>query len=159
MDGNDISCGRVLRRDLLRCGIAAAVSATLAASGGCALFVKKRDPQLTAELVGGEFQVPLASHPVLRDPGGSLVVAVAGRDTKVLVFRRPDGRLAALDMTCTHRGCDVEYRSDLDRIVCPCHGSEFDDSGANLKGPAERPLASHRVRTEGDVVLVTLATS
>jgi cytochrome b6-f complex iron-sulfur subunit len=73
------------------------------------------------------------------------------------VFLRPDGqgRFVALLASCTHRGCQPDPVGD--RLVCPCHGSEFDLEGQVLQGPAERALTRYRVRVEGDdlIVLVT----
>lgn len=45
---------------------------------------------------------------------------------------------------CTHTGCEVNgWRSESRRLVCPCHGSEFDVHAAAsvVHGPAPKPLA------------------
>jgi len=65
-----------------------------------------------------------------------------------------DGEAIALLASCTHRGCQPEPVGD--RLVCPCHGSEFDLGGSVLQGPADRPLTRYPVRREGDVYLVLL---
>jgi len=62
------------------------------------------------------------------------------------------GILFAFDDTCTHKGCSLA-EGDLEgtTVTCICHGSQFDvATGAVLRGPAERPLAAHRVRVVGD---------
>lgn len=62
------------------------------------------------------------------------------------------GVLYAFDDTCTHRGCSLAV-GDLEgtTVTCICHGSQFDvATGAVLRGPAEQPLAAHRVRVVGD---------
>jgi cytochrome b6-f complex iron-sulfur subunit len=41
---------------------------------------------------------------------------------------------------CTHLGCTVEWKSDVNRFICPCHGSEYDLIGRVEKGPANKPL-------------------
>ena len=131
-------------------------STALAFCGGCALFVTKKDPDLTVKQVSGEFQFEPSTFPALEHTGGSVVVKVIGMDDKVLVFRRPDGTLAALSTTCTHRGCDVDYNGERDRIVCPCHGSEYGVGGKNLKGPAEKPLRAYAVDMTGKFAVVRL---
>ena len=50
----------------------------------------------------------------------------------------------AYSAVCTHTGCDVfDWNKDELRMVCPCHGSEFDvhDGARVATGPAPRPLA------------------
>lgn len=51
---------------------------------------------------------------------------------------RDEGGLFALSAICTHLGCTVARNGD--ELACPCHGSRFAARGANLTGPATRPL-------------------
>ncbi len=139
------------RRTLLK---AALGTTAYMVCGSCALFAKKRDPDLTATPTGDEVRFSARSFPAIGQLGGSIVVEVSGMEDKVLVFRRPDGSLAALSMTCTHLGCDVAYKGDRDRIVCPCHGSMYDAQGDNLKGPARKPLKVFSVSETGDTVIL-----
>jgi cytochrome b6-f complex iron-sulfur subunit len=60
-------------------------------------------------------------------------------------------------MTCTHRGCDVNWAAASGKLFCPCHGSEFAPNGAVTKGPAERALAAHPVAIDGETIVVRLA--
>jgi cytochrome b6-f complex iron-sulfur subunit len=52
---------------------------------------------------------------------------------------RDAGGLFALSAVCTHLGCTVALTGD--ELTCPCHASRFASDGANLAGPASRPLA------------------
>jgi nitrite reductase/ring-hydroxylating ferredoxin subunit len=65
------------------------------------------------------------------------------------------GRLLAVDDTCTHAGCSLaDGELDGTTITCPCHGSRFDaETGAVLRGPAERPVRSWSVRAEGEALV------
>jgi cytochrome b6-f complex iron-sulfur subunit len=63
-------------------------------------------------------------------------------------------KLVAVNSTCTHKGCTVEWKKDAKELVCPCHGSQFKGDGSVAKGPASKPLATFTVKTEGDSVLV-----
>jgi len=56
---------------------------------------------------------------------------------------------------CTHRGCQPDPAGD--RLVCPCHGSEFAFTGDVLKGPAERPLDRFEVTTDGTDIIIWLS--
>ena len=50
-------------------------------------------------------------------------------------------RLVAILARCTHLGCTTEWDAELQRFVCPCHGSQFDVQGVNEPGAkAKRPL-------------------
>ena len=44
-----------------------------------------------------------------------------------------------LSSHCKHLGCKIN-KMENNRLVCPCHGSEFDLSGKVLKGPAYKNL-------------------
>jgi len=55
-----------------------------------------------------------------------------------------------------HRGCQVEPVAD--RLVCPCHGSEYTRAGAVLKGPTQRPLRRFPVTVEADAIVIELPT-
>jgi cytochrome b6-f complex iron-sulfur subunit len=75
---------------------------------------------------------------------------------KVLVIRDPKdtSKLAALNPTCTHRGCTVSWNKDQSSFVCPCHGSKFNSDGKVVNGPADKPLPTYTAKLEGDTVLV-----
>jgi Rieske Fe-S protein len=47
-----------------------------------------------------------------------------------------------MTLTCTHAGCDIGTMGQVSpqRLICDCHGSEFDANGNVLLGPANRPL-------------------
>ena len=44
-----------------------------------------------------------------------------------------------LSSHCTHLGCKIrEFRNG--KLICPCHGSEYNLNGMPVKGPAFKPL-------------------
>lgn len=59
--------------------------------------------------------------------------------------------------TCTHRGCQAEPTGT--RIVCPCHGSQFEVDGTLLDGPADRALRRFPVRTDDETLYVHIQTT
>jgi len=42
---------------------------------------------------------------------------------------------------CTHLGCIID-EVENGKLICPCHGSEFNLEGEAVKGPAYKPLGS-----------------
>ncbi len=65
--------------------------------------------------------------------------------------------VVAYSAVCSHTGCPIsEWNADTKRLVCPCHGSEFDPAArATVKnGPAPRRLAVLPLREEDGVIVV-----
>jgi cytochrome b6-f complex iron-sulfur subunit len=74
----------------------------------------------------------------------------------VLVVGNPSNskELFAVNPTCTHKSCTVEWKADKKDFACPCHSSRFAANGAVTAGPATSPLKTYQVKVEGDAVLV-----
>ncbi|AFY53680.1 Rieske Fe-S protein [Rivularia sp. PCC 7116] len=72
----------------------------------------------------------------------------------LLVKTSVPGDLVAVNPTCTHSGCTVEWKADMNKFVCPCHGSEFGVAGKVEKAPATTPLKTYAVKVEGEKVLI-----
>ncbi len=63
------------------------------------------------------------------------ITLIPGRN----VFVRNDHfGFRALSAICTHLGCVVALRDGA--LKCPCHGSNFDEEGEVMSGPAPRAL-------------------
>ena len=41
---------------------------------------------------------------------------------------------------CPHLGCRFSWVDAQQKFICPCHGSEFTDTGSHIAGPAPRGL-------------------
>ncbi|WP_353932519.1 ubiquinol-cytochrome c reductase iron-sulfur subunit [Okeanomitos corallinicola TIOX110] len=65
--------------------------------------------------------------------------------------------LTAVNPTCTHKGCTVEWKTDKDRFVCPCHDAIFTTEGKVNGGPAQKPLKTYLAKIESGSVLVKSA--
>ena len=80
------------------------------------------------------------------------------KDGKSILIANVDGTYYAISNICTHRGCEVSGGTLTgDRVQCPCHGSTFDvKTGAVVRGPAQRPEPSYRLRIEGEKIIATL---
>ena len=72
-----------------------------------------------------------------RAPG---VYAHLKASNAIWIVSEPGGTLFALSTICTHLGCTPDWQADMNKFVCPCHGSEYDATGRNINGPTPRPL-------------------
>lgn len=120
---------------------------------GCRLFGSRKADISVKQDAGTIHLSPEQSSQLLGEEG-SLLIQSPGVAGKILALHAGDGRLYAVNSVCTHMGCDVLYDKDLGHIRCPCHGSEYGLDGHNIKGPAQRPLASYKIFTaDGRVVI------
>jgi cytochrome b6-f complex iron-sulfur subunit len=65
-----------------------------------------------------------------------------------------DHHLIAVDPTCTHKGCLVEWKTNTKRFACPCHEAEFSPDGKVKKPPAKTPLKTYIAKIQGEEILV-----
>ncbi len=76
----------------------------------------------------------------------------------ILVFRHPKTKkIGAVDPKCTHKGCNVEFDSEQQLLVCPCHNSQFSLDGTVVKKPASKPLITYQTKQEGELILVKVS--
>ena len=59
-------------------------------------------------------------------------------DRRLYVFNGADG-FYSISSECTHLGCNVKRGGS--GFECPCHGSQFDENGQVVQGPAPKALA------------------
>lgn len=70
----------------------------------------------------------------------------------IFVSKQADGSYVASRMLCTHKGCTLKAAPD--KLVCPCHGSQFTTTGAVTKGPATKPLQNIRVTADSQSIIL-----
>lgn len=76
----------------------------------------------------------------------------------LLVLPNPQNatNVLAVDPTCTHKGCTVDWNFSQSSFVCPCHNSRFDQDGEVLGAPATEPLNTYDVKIDNDLILVAV---
>ncbi|ABZ83853.1 rieske iron sulfur protein subunit of cytochrome bc complex petc [Heliomicrobium modesticaldum Ice1] len=67
-------------------------------------------------------------------------------------------QVIAYTLKCTHLGCTVDVpKGSLEgkKLICPCHGGEFDPEGTNIGGPPPKPLVrlAVEVKENGDIIV------
>ncbi len=73
----------------------------------------------------------------------------------IIIIRTGDTSYTALSKVCTHQGCTVSYNKSSNRLVCPCHGAQFNTGGSVLQGPASRALTSYTVTVNGNTLTIS----
>ncbi len=71
---------------------------------------------------------------------------------RVFIFNNTDG-MHAISSVCTHLGCNVRHKQGKG-FQCPCHGSNFTETGAVKSGPAPSGLEWYRLRVSRKGVLL-----
>ena len=79
-------------------------------------------------------------------------------DGKSVALVSTGGKFHAFEDHCPHRGAKLSKGLLMGNVVvCPLHGSQFDViTGLKIYGPANGPIKTFPVKTEGDDVLVDL---
>jgi cytochrome b6-f complex iron-sulfur subunit len=81
------------------------------------------------------------------------ILKVGGADA--IVMRDAHGDLYALNLRCTHAGCNVGWNPANDGFACPCHGGRYDRNDDVLKGPPRKPLQRLTVTLDNGIVIVS----
>jgi Rieske Fe-S protein len=87
-------------------------------------------------------------------PLGSSKIIRMGRKP-VLILRKKDGNFKALEATCTHLDCTVQFKRETEQVWCACHNGFYDVEGRNVSGPPPRPLGRFNVVLKDDKVIIT----
>jgi len=111
------------------------------------------DPGFPA-VIDGVVTLTFAQFPELTQPGGRVSGVPKGLGAPLMVIALAGGGYSAVDATCTHQGCQVDYAPSSGDVRCPCHGSRFTAQGEVTQGPATRPLKAFTVTAAVDSIEV-----
>ncbi|NJL22060.1 MAG: cytochrome b6-f complex iron-sulfur subunit [Leptolyngbyaceae cyanobacterium SM1_3_5] len=112
-------------------------------SGGAGGGVMAKDA-LGNDIVVSEF---LKTHV----PGDrTLAQGLKGDPTYIVVEN--EGTIAnyGINAVCTHLGCVVPWNAAENKFMCPCHGSQYNNEGKVVRGPAPLSLALVHANTNED---------
>ena len=144
------------RRNILRVLVAGSLSAFIApfayAIGKFLSFQGSLGGSKTAKLSATE----------LTSDAPSKLVEVEGEP--VIVVREIDNSIRAFTATCTHLGCIVSFRPQLQigqatvpGFYCKCHGGKYDVNGVNVPGTRPKsPLTELSLHQEAGDIIVSL---
>ena len=153
--------GGCSRRAVLQCGAAVAALPALAALGGCAPRIAAPRAIDVAAPAGSIVSVALSRVPEISSTGSSLLLHAAALDgagspLSLLVVNSASAGLLAFDGYCTHSSCEVAWDAEADQVVCPCHLSRFDISGAVVSPPAKENLTPFAIKIQHENQLLSV---
>ncbi|MFM8212005.1 MAG: ubiquinol-cytochrome c reductase iron-sulfur subunit [Actinomycetes bacterium] len=74
--------------------------------------------------------------------------------TSAILFRSSENKVYALSRICTHEGCSVDFDMNQNRLICPCHGANYEASdGSVISGPTTKSLAKIKVEIQGQDIV------
>lgn len=136
------------------CGFTCAGAALFPFAQGCATanytaqFTETNNQIIVKK---SEFTAPATEKNTHRD---YLLVRTNKFSFPICVYKMDAENYSALLMECTHRGCELQPQGSY--LICPCHGSEFSNTGAVLSPPAEENLKTFQTKTDNEHVYILL---
>jgi len=114
-----------------------------------ALFVDTESPAKAAS----DSLKPVGTVDQLKSQGQILVERGS---SKILIVPDPanPANVLAVNPSCTHQRCSLEWKADEKVLVCPCHNSRFAPNGKVLRGPATVALKTYEAKIDGNKVLL-----
>merc|ERR1711933_67682 len=82
----------------------------------------------------------------------TLVQGLKGDAHYLIVTAEKEIEKYAVNAVCTHLGCVVPWNRAQNKFMCPCHGSQYDNTGKVIRGPAPLSLAMAKVTDENGKV-------
>jgi len=71
-----------------------------------------------------------------------------------ILFRSSEDKVYALSRICTHEGCSVDFDMNQNRLICPCHGANYEATdGSVISGPTTQALAKIKVAIKDDKIV------
>lgn len=72
----------------------------------------------------------------------------------ICVYKLNENTYSALLMECTHKSCELNPHGDY--LICPCHGSEFNNAGVVQNPPAENNLITYKIEQDHENIFIYL---
>ena len=94
------------------------------------------------------------------DELGSLPQRVVVEEREIVLWRLPDGEVAALDDRCAHQAMRLSIGTPLPDgcLVCVAHGWTFRPDGTNALSPGGAGVRAHQAHDDGVMIRVRLST-
>ena len=95
----------------------------------------------------------LATALLAKTTAGDRILAKGlSRESYLVIETGPKIATYAISAVCKHLGCTVNWDKEQNAFICPCHGSQYDDLGRVIHGPARQSLDLKVVVVKNDEV-------
>jgi nitrite reductase/ring-hydroxylating ferredoxin subunit len=116
--------------------------------------------QINASLKNNELQVPLSSFIISSKEGQAqykryVIVRNDQLNYPIVVYRNGENDYTALLLRCSHQYNELNVNGEL--LSCSAHGSEFDNKGNVVNGPADAKLRSFPTKKDNQNLYIQLA--
>ena|SRR5436190_974442 len=83
------------------------------------------------------------------------IIRTGSNDFDILLRKRPDGNYSALLMKCTH--VENALVATKKGFSCNMHGSQFNEEGDVVQGPAARSLTRYQTSHDNEYITIHLS--
>ncbi|MCZ7602570.1 MAG: Rieske 2Fe-2S domain-containing protein [Melioribacteraceae bacterium] len=109
---------------------------------------------------GGTVQLTVdissAQNSSLQTVGGMLTLGANDIDPQgIFIYRQSESSVIAFSRECTHERCQVGSFASNNIATCPCHGSQYNQLGNVVTGPAASSLRRYTAVLEGNIITIT----
>lgn len=104
--------------------------------------LKNMVTQIIHSFITSRVKIPVEDLSAIKNDNGG-IIRVDG--VPIGIYKDKNGKVYAVEPTCTHLGCLLTW-NNLDKTWdCPCHGSRFDYNGKNIYEPAVENLPKYEI--------------
>ena len=104
--------------------------------------LKNMSKQVINSFITSRIKIPEEDTRNIKNDNGG-IIRIEGKS--VGIYKDKNGKIYAVDPTCTHLGCLLTWNNIDKTWDCPCHGSRFNYLGKNLYEPAIEDLKIYEI--------------
>ncbi|CAI5473660.1 unnamed protein product [Closterium sp. Yama58-4] len=143
----------VSRREVLKAALVLGAAVPASSAGFLSFAPASSADELVAKDLSGK--VVMADSWLATHKAGDRTLVQGLDDETAYIVVNDDGTLGnfAINAICTHMGCVVPWVAEENKFMCPCHGSQYNNQGMVVQGPAPLSLALEHANVVGGKVV------
>ncbi|GJP48834.1 hypothetical protein CLOM_g8114 [Closterium sp. NIES-68] len=147
------SADDVSRREVLKAALVLGAAVPASAAGFLSFTPASSADELVAKDLSGK--VVMVDNWLATHKAGDRTLVQGLDDEPAYLVVNSDGSLGnfGINAICTHMGCVVPWVAEENKFMCPCHGSQYNNQGMVVQGPAPLSLALEHTNVVGGKVV------